>query len=282
MAISKVSDLNDLFNEIYEDALFVAREANIMSGLVQNLSARGWMDRKVGIYPEVTAVAVGEAEDFTSPTTFDKTLNATLSPGEVMAQILLSDRRIDTDPDNARQDAARELGMAIAKKIDVDLLGDFSDFTTDKGPGAGGTATIAKFATAVTVLRNENAPNPLYIVLHPYQWHDIWVELGQPAANKALLGDVANRALRDFFVGDWLNCQWFVSSNIEVDDSDDAVAGVFNPQALALDTRKPPTLEIERDASKRAYELNMSAGYAHGVWRDEFGVKYTSDASEPS
>jgi len=282
MAVSKVSDLNGLFNSIYEDAMFVARETNIMANLVTQLNARGWMPRKVGIYPEITAVAVGEAEDFTSPTTFSKTLHATLTPGEVMAQVLLSDQRIETDPDDARRDTAQELGAALAKKIDVDLLGDFASFGTDKGPGAGGTATIAKFAAAVTYLRNQNAPNPLYVVLHPYQWHRIWLELGQPAATKALLGDVANRALLDFFVGDWLQCQWFVSSNISVDTNDDAVAGVFNRQALALDVRKPPTFEVERDASKRVWEINASAGYAHGVWRSAFGVKYTADASEPS
>lgn len=282
MTVSTVSDLNSLFNLIYEDALFVARETNMMSNLVTQLSARGWMDRKVGIYPEISAVAVGEDEDFTSPTIFDKTLHATLTPGETMSQVLLSDRRIDTDPDDARREAAQELGASLAKKIDQDLLGDFASFSTDKGPGAAGTATIARFAAAVTYLRNQNAPNPVYVVLHPYQWHRIWLELGQPAATKALLGDVANRALLDFYVGEWLQCQWFVSSNITADASDDAIAGVFNRQALALDVRKPPTFEFERDASKRAWEINASAGYAHGVWRSAFGVKYTSDASEPS
>ena len=111
---------------------------------------------------------------------------------------------------------------------------------------------------------------------------DIWVELGQPATNKAFLGELANRALRDFFVGSWLNMTWFVSANIEVDANDDAVSGVFNPGALAFDSRKPPTLEPERDASLRAWELNMTAGYAYGERRDSFGVAYTADATEPS
>ena len=46
MAISTVSDLNSLFNLIYEDAVFVAREQNLMVNLVRNFSARGWMSRK--------------------------------------------------------------------------------------------------------------------------------------------------------------------------------------------------------------------------------------------
>jgi len=67
-----------------------------------------------------------------------------------------------------------------------------------------------------------------------------------------------------------------------VDASDDAIGAAFNIQALALDPRKAPTLEPERDASLRAWELNISAGYAYGVRRNAFGVKITHDALEPT
>lgn len=281
MGVTTVSDMNSLFNTIFEDARFVAREMNIMTQLVRNFSATGWMDRKLSKYPEVTAQQIAENVDFAGATTMDKTLEATLSPFEIIAQVILTDRRIDTDPQSARQDASTELGNSIATKMDTDLAGSFTGFSTDKGPGAGSSATIAKFAAAISVLRNAKAPNPVYVVLHPYHWHDIWVELGQPGSNQALLGDVANQALMDFFVGRWLNVLWFTSANISVDADSDAVSAVFNPLAIGLDTRKAPTMEPERDASLRAWELNFTAGYAKGVIRDEFGVKYTADATEP-
>ena len=52
--------------------------------------------------------------------------------------------------------------------------------------------------------------------------------------------------------------------------------------ALALDVRRAPRVERQRDASRRAEELNLSAVYAHGVWRPKFGVKIISDASIPT
>ncbi|MCK4302624.1 MAG: hypothetical protein KAY24_00085 [Candidatus Eisenbacteria sp.] len=281
MAISTVASMASLFNLIYEDTLFVAREMNVMTNLVTPYSARGWMDRKIGIYPTMTAVAVAEGVDFAAPTTFTKTLQMTLSPGEVITQAILTDRRVETDPEDARRDCAQEMGNAISTKIDVDIVTDIASFTTDKGAGTGVTATIATFATAVTTLRAASVPNPMYAVLHPYHWHDIWTELGQPAATYVLLGDVANQALKDFFVGDWLNMRWWVCANIAVDATPDAVSGVFNPQALAFDSRKAPTMEPERDASLRAWELNMVAGYAHGVRRQTHGVKMTADATAP-
>lgn len=281
MAASTVTNLNSLFNTIYEDSLFVAREQNLMVNLVTNYSARGWMNRVIPIYAQITAEAVGENEDFANPTTFSKTAHATLTPGEIMAQVVLTDRRIETDPEDARRDASEELGNAIATKIDTDLVGLFSSFTTTTIGTAGQGLTLNKVAAAQIQIRNQKAPNPLYIVLHPYGWFDIWDELGTPGTN-SWQGDIANEALRSFYVGDWLNAQWFVSANISVDASDDAYGGIFNPQALAFDSRKSPLMEPERDASLRAWELNMSAGYAYGIRRQAFGGYLLHDATAPT
>lgn len=281
MPISTVADLNGLFNLIYEDSIFVARETNLMVGLVRNFSATGYMARKFTKRPQLTAQNKPEGVDFQNPTLWDKQLAATLTPGVIFTQVILTDEDIQTDPENARTDAAQELGGAIGTKIDVDLVTLFASLTTDKG-AAGAALSIAKCAAAIAVLRKNLVPNPLYFVLHPYGWYDIWVELGQPAAQKAFLGDLANQAMRDFFVGAWLSATWFTSANISIDASDDSVSGVFNPQVMGFDTREEPTLEPERDASRKAWELNESAGYAVGVIRSAYGVKLTHDATEPA
>ena len=281
MAITTVSDLNSLYNSIYDDALFVAREANIMTGLVRNFSANGYMARKISIRPQITAQVKAEGVDFQNPTTFGRTLKATLTPAVVMAQAILTDEDVQTDPDNARQDAAQELGMAIATKIDVDLVTLFQSFTETKSAGSS-ALTISEVAAAISVLRYNSAPNPLYVVLHPYGWYDVWVELGQPASQKAFLGDVANEALNSFFVGSWLSATWFTSANIPTYSTSDAYSAVFNPQALGFDSREAPTMEPERDASRKATELNMSAGYAVGIIRQEFGAALIHDITEPT
>jgi hypothetical protein len=77
-------------------------------------------------------------------------------------------------------------------------------------------------------------------------------------------------------------CMIFESANLTPDGGDDVTAGIFSPMALALDVRRAPRIEPERDASRRATELNLSAVYAHGVWRPKFGVKLISDATVPA
>jgi hypothetical protein len=172
MAVTSTSDLNSLFNTIYERANFVAREQNLMATLVDNRSATGWMNRVIPTRPAIAAVSVAETQDFSAPTTFGKTSLATISPGEIMAQVVLTDRNLDTDPDGAVTDAIFELGGAIATKIDQDLLSTFASFT-DKGDGANSTFTFAKFAAGIALLGNNMARQfgAISAVMHPYHWH---------------------------------------------------------------------------------------------------------------
>lgn len=285
MAVTSTTDLNSLFAEIYDRALFIAREANLMTGLVRNVAATGFMQRNIATRPQVSAISVGETEDFNSPTTFGRTSLATLTPGEIAAQVVLTDQDLETDPDNARMDAEMEMGMAVATKIDTDLVGTFASFGTDKGDGAGSTATFENMAAGVAVVRynTKGTDGPIFAVLHPYHWHDLWLELGKPAAGAFGATDVANQAMREYFVGTLLGgVQIYTSSNIAVDASDDAVSGIFTRNAIWLDTRRPMRMEPERDASARAWELNVNAGYAYGLVRSTYGVKFTADAAEPA
>jgi len=278
--ITTIADLNSLYNLIYEDALFVARETNLMVSLVRNFSATGYMDRKLTARPQLTAQDKPEGVDYQNAELFGKSLKATLTPKTIMAQTTLTDEDIATDPDSARTDAAQELGGAIGTKIDKDLLALLPSLTTGKG-AAGSALTIGSCGAAVSVLRTRLSPRPIYIVIHPYGWQDIWLELGQPAAQKAFLGELANRALKDYYVGNFISVDWFTSANIEIDSSDDAVGAAFNPQSLGFDSRQEPVMEPDRDPSRKVTELNMSAGYAVGILRQEWAVKLTHDATEP-
>ena len=286
MAVTTVSDLNSLYNTIYERALFVAREMNMMAALVDNRSATGRMNRVVPIRPQATAVTVGETEDFNAPTTLGKSALATLTPSTAIAQAVITDADMETDPDSAVGDATFELGSSIGTKIDTDLAALFDSFTTDKGDGASNTATMANIGAGIAVLgfnhaRQFGKPN---VVLHPYHWHDIWTELGQPAATYTNLQELTTQALRDYYVSNLLACNWFTCANIAIDASDDAVSGIFSRPALMLDTRRAMRLETERDASLGggATELNMTAVYAVGVVRQTFGIGFTADATEPA
>ena len=283
MAISTVATVTStLINDIIADALFVLREVTLMPNLVTNYTGDGMAVRRVPIFGQASATEVAEGVDFSSPTTLSKTQAASFTPKTEMVQYILTDERVATDPDNARAAAAMEMGGALGESVDTDLTALFSGFSTDKGDGAGTTASIANAAAGIAVLRHNKVRGNISAVMHNYHWHDLWTELGQPIVDFQFLGERANEALRDYYVSSWLGIAWFTTSNITIDASDDAVSGIFGRQALALDTRRAPTVEVERDASLRADEINMHMWYAVGELRDNHGIAFTADATEPA
>ena len=281
-AFTQVSDIQtptDYIQKIYEDAMFVARENELMSSLVTNLSGQGIAPRVASEYSTATISAVNDDDDLTSQS-FKPTVLSTLTPSEVGAQYLITDQRMESDPMSVMQSAAQELGFAMANKIENDLLSNFSSFTGGTAGVAGSTLTWGRFFAAVSQLRAQNAPGPYYAVMHPYQWHDLSKEAAiSGLQNAPAFGDavMANRV-----VGRAYDTSIFISSNVDINASDDATAGIFAPMALALDVRRAPRIERERDASRRADEINLSAVYAHGTWRPKFGVQLISDCTIPT
>ncbi|HOM83935.1 MAG TPA: hypothetical protein PLZ94_19340 [Armatimonadota bacterium] len=277
--INTYSDIQSFVNTIFEDALFVARDNNLMSALVLNFTGQGMAPRKVQQYNQGTAKAIGESDDLTSDA-FTPTALSTLTPSEVGLQFFLTDQRLESDPFGARDDAARELGLAIADKIESDLLGDLASLTGGTVGTAGSAMSWSYFFAALSRLRAQKAPRPYYCVLHPYQWHDLATAV-TPAGTATNAPEFQNAAMRDFYVQTVAGVQIYVTANVSIDTSDDAIGAMFSREALALDMRRAPRLEPERDASRRGWELNMTAVYAHGVWRPTWGIKIISDATAP-
>jgi hypothetical protein len=281
MTITQYTSISAFINTIFERSLLVAREGGLLPSLVSNYSAMGRMLRQFNTRPEVSYETVEDAVDYSNSTHFNKTLVGTLTPGEVIAQFILTDANIESDPDGARNQAAQELGEAAAKKIDVDLLSVFSSFSVDTGTGGSAFSTTI-LADAISRLRAAYAPSGgLRAVLHPYHWHDIFLELGVPATDLANKDSMTARALQDYWMANYLGVPIYTTANIAVSSSN-AVSAVFAPQALAFDVRRAYRLEPERDASLRAWELNATMVYAYGLGeRPAWGVKITADATAP-
>jgi hypothetical protein len=283
MAISTTAELNALYNNIYEDALVTLREENMMvsNNLVTQYSATGYAVRTISKFSKAAVTTKPEGVDAANAIKFNKTSAATFTPAVSMAQFLLTDEMRQTDTqENIETAASDELGAAIAEDVDVKIMSDFPSFTASKGT-AGSALSYGHIGAAMAVLRNAKIRGSRSVVLHPYQWQDIWVELAKPATNYAFLGDTASEALRRYFVSNLEGATWMVSANVYTSGTD-ATGGVFAQEALGYDEREAYYIEPERDASLKAIELNAALGYAHGIIRNEAGVKILSDITEPT
>jgi hypothetical protein len=280
---SGVTELNSYFANLYEDAVFAVHEETIATRLVRNFTdGNGDQTRSFTTYPTITPASVAETEDFASPTAFDKSPLATLTPGEIMSQVILTDRRIETDPQGARQDASIELARGFADKIDQDILGNFNALTGGTVGSLGGTMLWGYLYAAISRLRAGKVPRPYYAVLHPYAWHDL-ATTAAVAATVTNAPEFQDEVMRRFYVANVAGLDGiFISANVETSGGTGAYSAVFNPNSIGFDVRRGIRLEPERDASLRAYELNMTALYATGAVRPLWGVQILHDITAPT
>ena len=274
------TDISSFVNSVFEDALFVARDNNLMQPLVTTFSdAQGLASRKLQAYGTATIRQLNETDDMVSQTYAPSALS-TLTPAEFGAQIFLTDLRMETDPFGARDDAARELGVAMAQSIENNLISTFTSLTGGT-IGAGGSAlTWGYFTAAMTTLRAQNAPLPYFCVLSPYQYHALAKSASIAGATTAPAPNFADEVTRRWWIQSFGPVDIYVTANIAAGTA--VYGAMFARQAIAYDERRAPRLEPQRDASRRGIELNMSTVYAYGVWRPSFGVALLSDGSAPT
>ena len=268
--------LDDLFVNIVAQARFTAEEQSLMLGLVTQYNIAGQAGKTVQIpkYPAITAAALDEG---TAPADTDvSTSSVTVTVSEVGNTVLLTDLAA-MGAGNPADELGTVLGNAIATKIDSDLIALFSGFSGALG-AAGAEITVADLFKAAATLRSNKVTGSMAAVVHPFQAYQLKAGLTNTFANPNG-GDLQNEAMRNGYVGSIAGIDVYESANVAIDGSDDAVAAVFAPEALAIALKSEFNLETQRNATRRGTEMVATAVYGVAELDDSFGVKITADAA---
>ena len=272
--------ISSLLPDVYEAALMYAQESFIMPNLATLYTDQtGMQDRNFSEYSTGTVTTgLGETTDLATQA-FDRALLSTLTPGEIGTQFVVTDRRLNSDDVDLLADLAQHIGFTIFRQIETDLLGHFVSFT---GGSVGAISTRLTWETvykARAQLANAAVPPPYQLVISEYQYYDL-----ATSANLAGLSAPAPLRIRDDIVS-----RYYVASVGDIDiyttsllgTADPTIGGMFNRGALALDIRRAMRIELQRDASLRATEVNATAVYAHGLRRPAWGVQVHADGTAP-
>lgn len=276
MAGTTSATLDDLFVNIVAQARFTAEEQSLMLGLVTQYNIAGQAGKTVQVpkYPAITAADLTEG---TAPSDTDvSTSSVTVTCAEVGNSVLLTDLAA-MGAGNPAEELGTVLGNAIATKIDSDLIALFSGFSSALG-AAGAEITVADLFKAAATLRAAKVTGSMAAVVHPFQAYQLKAGLTNTFANPNG-GDLQNEAMRNGYVGSIAGIDVYESANVDIDGSDDAVAGVFAPEALAIAIKRDFNLETQRNATRRGTEMVATAIYGVAELDDSFGVKITADAA---
>lgn len=285
--LNTYSDVSSIANAMQENALFVIRETAQMQSYVRMYNdMTGLNPRKGYQYNKAAAATIGETDDLTS-SAFTPSLLATLTPAEIGLQFFVTDSRAESElPENIIRDGSLELGLAASDKVETDIVGDFASLTGGTIGTAGSTITWGYMAAAISQARNanKNVSVPLVAVIHGYQWAVLAKAASVAGATVAVAPNFQDRVTAQSPLGQVSTFMGVpIYQTFQSADSDgDFTGAVFARDSIAMDWRRAVRIEAQRDASRRGVEYNMSAVYAHGVWRSALGVKMIFDAAAPT
>jgi N4-gp56 family major capsid protein len=280
MAVTTSTLTQELYANIVQSALYTLSENTIIRPVVRNYDMTGTpgLVAQVPIYPALTAGGLTEGTDITTPTSFDTT-SKTITAAEVGVLVTLTDLSKESANEDVAAAIGRQIGDAMAVKVDTDLAALFSGFSNVVGSGAR-ELSVEDFFKAAAILRNNKAPGPYVSVIHPYHAFQIKKQLtnagGVPMSHN--LSDVGNVALRDGFVGRIAGIDIFESTVISGDSAGAFVGGVMSQDALGYMVKRGMRIEEQRDASLRATEIVGSMAYGVSEIFDAYGVQLLGDA----
>lgn len=274
----EASVISELYSDIVQAAQFTLSEGTVIRPLVRNYDNTGTpgLVAQVPIYPAIAAAALTDGTDVAN-TAFNTT-EKTMTAAEVGAMVTLTDLANVTASQDVGSAIGRQLGDAMAKKVDDDLAALFSGFSGSVGSGAA-EVTVDLFFSAAATLRNNNAPGPYFCVIHPYQAYKLKSLLAGNGNTPMNNTDLANEALRTGYVGTIAGMQVFESSCVTGDSAGAYVGAAFSRDALGIMWKWNARIESQRDASLRATEIVGTCAYGVGEIIDGYGVGIMGDAN---
>jgi N4-gp56 family major capsid protein len=273
------SVLSELYANIVQSALYTLSEQTVIRPVVRNYNMSGTpgLTAQVPIYPAIDAAGVADGTDL-SNTAFNTT-SKTITAAEVGVMVELTDLAAESATDDVAAAIGRQIGDAMAKKVDTDLAALFSGFSNQINK-AEAAVTVDDLFKAAATLRANQAPGNYVAVLHPYQAYDLKSQLTNAGATMShSLSDVGNTALMDGFIGRIAGVDIFESTVVTGDSAGAYAGAVMTQDALGYMVKRDMRIETERNASKRSLEIVGSMAYGVSELFDQYGVGIASDAS---
>lgn len=285
---STTGDLAKASREMIAKALFTEEHNAPMVGLVEMFQLKQGED--TGVFPKFGQMDMDplvDGQDMVDSK--DLGMSAvSVQTSEVGAKVILTDKLLRQNVAANWQGVGRQLGDAAARRKDEDLLGLFSALNGASDYGATGRILgSANSISAIGRAKNFKMGNDLRLVHHPNAILNLAKDLSvigiAGGTRYPLTSGFSVERLANFWTGIRLNgTSVFEDGNIDIDASSDGVGAIFAPDAMGILQSIGWRKERQRDASLRAWEMNMTADYAAFEHDDSKGAPLTMACTIPA
>ena len=229
-----------------------------------------------------TAAAVSEGSELSNTALTTAKVTGTASEIGIMATI--TDVLEVSDIPAAHGARLKQLGRAIADKIDVDICALFASFSTTVGTTTN-DLSLANILTSIYTLEAADAPKPYVGVLHPVQISDMRTAL-ETNANSPFQSQGIRAGTNELgpagvgYAGEWFGLPLYFSTNVPTANaSADRAGGIFSSNyALGFVNKWASKIVPMYWPPLRAWVLTATANYGVFEIEDSAGVALVTDA----
>jgi hypothetical protein len=209
-----------------------------------------------------------------------------LTSAEVGLKVVVTDKLLRQFNEDVFKIVGRQMGDAMARKKERDIIALFSALNGGTTYGAAAVSlTLANAAGCVTRATAGKFISPVSAVHHPNAYAAL--SMGTMAIGATyyagILQGLSEELLRSFFKIQINGVNFFQTGNIDVvSGTTSGYGAIFSKSAMAIIESLAPTVERERDASLRAWEVNLVSDYGVFEIDDTMGAPmyYSIGAAE--
>jgi hypothetical protein len=229
---------------------------------------------KVG---QMTANDLTDGIDITDSEAIGMT-STDLTCSEVGLKVILTDKLVRQEKPDMFRVVGKQMGDAMARKVDKDIIALFDGFSTAKGASGAGL-NFRSFAALVSILQAVPAPRPYAFVHHPHAIYNLMRDTAKVGTYPIPHG-YSEDLLKDFWAITLDGVAVIHDGNITSGTT--SKGAIFSKEALCYIESQAPNVERERDASLRATEVVLVSDYGCFELDDDYGVEAQYTSAVPS
>ena len=240
------------------------------------------------IVPKVGQMTVGallEGQDLVDEEEIGMS-TVSVQASEVGAKIIITDKLLRENTQQIWQIVGRQLGEAMARKKDEDVLSLFSALNGGTALGeAAANFSLVNAASCIGVAKAEKYGSDLRIVHHPNAILKLNKDLTGSASGtlRPIPSGFSEDRLGPFWTGLRLSgVPFFEDGNIDTDANGDGYGAIFDKGAMGVLTSVAMNREKQRDASLRATEMVITSDYSAFEIDDTRGASLFYDVANPA
>ena len=282
---SGTGNLQNMSRIMLASARYTEEHNAPMVGLIEKFNlGKGEYQLTIPKVAQMTAEDLAEGQDMIDSEDIDVS-TVTATTAEVGLKVIITDTLLQQNNEDVFKIIGRQMGDAMARKKDNDIIALFPSLNGGTVLGADGASfTLANTSAVIANAKADQFGSDIFVVHHPNAIWKLATDVGNTLATYPLPDAFNKPAVKDYWSGIKVaGVPFFEDGNIAKIGSVDSGYGVIADKTamghLAARARRE---ERERDISLRAFEVVVTEDYAVFEVDDTRGAAIQYEIGNPA